>query len=297
MSPIAGLGHVWIVGPGRIGRALGTKLAECSAATSVGFIGRAMDAHVPAPDSSSASAAPISSYSWGRLPPDPPNLILITVRDEGIPDVAKALAALDLPTEVALHTSGVLSSDVLAPLGEIGWATGSVPPIVSVADPVADADRLIGAWYAVEGSPLAVAAAERMIDALEGRPLHLRSEGKADYHTAAVFASNFLNGIMEVAERLMGRAGVAPDEARMVLSLLAQGTLANIGERGPEAALSGPIGRGDFETIRLHLDRLSGVERRLYSVLALQTLEIARRRGLDPEAAGRIQRLLEESDS
>lgn len=295
MNPAAGLGHVWVIGPGRIGRALGSKLSECSIATSITYIGRALDPRAAAPTKPDRLPTPISAYSWGSLPPDPPAVILITVRDGEVAEVARALAALDLPPGVALHTSGVLSSAALNPLAEAGWATGSVAPVVSVSDPIADAELLLGAWYAVEGSPRALAAAERMVNSLEGRLLHLRSSEKVAYHTAAVFASNFLNGVMAAAEGLMEQAGVERAEARSVLSLLAQGTLANIRDRGPQAALSGPIGRGDFETIALHLDRLSEMDRRLYSVLALRTLAIAREQGLDPATADRIQALLEAS--
>jgi predicted short-subunit dehydrogenase-like oxidoreductase (DUF2520 family) len=65
-----------------------------------------------------------------------------------------------------------------------------------------------------------------------------------------------------------------------------------VADSGPVEALTGPIERGDAETIRLHLDRLSPRDAALYSVLARATLEVARAGGLDPHLAASIEKLL-----
>jgi predicted short-subunit dehydrogenase-like oxidoreductase (DUF2520 family) len=62
---------------------------------------------------------------------------------------------------------------------------------------------------------------------------------------------------------------------------------------GPVAALTGPVSRGDTATVQAHLVRLSPADRRLYSVLTGSALTLAQQRGLDPEAAAALARLLE----
>lgn len=279
MTPVERLGHLWVVGPGRVGRALGRMLEGRGVVEGVRYVGRG-----------------------GLEPPGGqadrhPDLVLLTVRDHQIADAAASLAALHLPPAVALHTSGSLGSEVLQPLANHGWGTGSIPPIVSIADPERDAEKLIGAWYVVEGSTEAVGAAEILVRALDGRILRLDPGGKPTYHAAAVFASNYVVTLMAVAERLMGRAGADLADAREALHQLAAGALTNVLERGPEPALTGPISRGDAATVERHLVRLSPEERRLYSVLAKETLEIARRRGLDGPTADRLTRILAGTES
>jgi predicted short-subunit dehydrogenase-like oxidoreductase (DUF2520 family) len=68
----------------------------------------------------------------------------------------------------------------------------------------------------------------------------------------------------------------------------------NVGDRGPAAALTGPVARGDAEVVARHLARLSGDERRLYSLLAAEALRLARARGLDAAAAARVGELIGE---
>lgn len=278
MTSAEKLGHLWVVGPGRVGRALGRMLEVRGVVEGVHYVGRE------------------ALKSAGGIDPHP-DLVLLTVRDDQIAHAAATIAGLGLSPAVILHTSGAFASDILEPLASHGWATGSIPPIVSISDPELDAEKLIGAWYAVEGAAAAVKAAEMLIRALDGHILRLDQEGKPLYHAAAVFASNYLVTLLAVAEGLMERAGADPVDAREALHRLAAGALANVLERGPEPALTGPIARGDVATVERHLVRLSPEERRLYSVLAKETLEIARRRGLEGPTADRLTRILAGTES
>jgi predicted short-subunit dehydrogenase-like oxidoreductase (DUF2520 family) len=117
---------------------------------------------------------------------------------------------------------------------------------------------------------------------------------KPVYHAAAVFASNYVVTLLSVAERLLVQSGVSSVVAREATASLAAGAVENCRERGAVAALTGPLVRGDAGTVRLHLERLSGRERALYSVLAAQTLELAREAGLNPDMAAQLAHLVEE---
>jgi predicted short-subunit dehydrogenase-like oxidoreductase (DUF2520 family) len=147
----------------------------------------------------------------------------------------------------------------------------------------------------VEGEGAAGALAERIVAACGGRVLRVRPGGKAIYHAAAVFAANYAVALLGVGERLMERAGIAPEEARAALAGLAAGAVANTAAHGPAAALTGPVARGDEATVRLHLARLSAEERPLYCLLGKETLRLARAAGLDPEAADRVAHALGEA--
>src|SRR5690606_26081516 len=127
----------------------------------------------------------------------------------------------------------------------------------SVADPWQACDRLFGAAYAVAGDPAAKRVAMRIVDALGGMPLVIPPSLRPLYHAAAVTASNYVVVVVGLAVRLLEAAGVSPEEAPRALLPLVRGTIENLEHLGVAGALTGPIARGDADTVRLHLARLS----------------------------------------
>jgi predicted short-subunit dehydrogenase-like oxidoreductase (DUF2520 family) len=112
------------------------------------------------------------------------------------------------------------------------------------------------------------------------------------YHAAAVFASNYLAGLIGAAARLMVQSGVPEDEALSAILPLARGSLENLGRLTPGQALTGPVSRGDVETVGLHLRTLEPRERALYASMGLEILEVALEGGLDEMSAEEIRDLL-----
>jgi predicted short-subunit dehydrogenase-like oxidoreductase (DUF2520 family) len=193
---------------------------------------------------------------------------------------------------VALHLSGELSTDALAPLYHRGYAIGSMHPLMAVADPWLAGDRLVGAAFAMTGDPVANTAARRLVSALGGVPLTIAATQRPLYHAAAVVASNYLVALTGAAVRMLVEAGVDDEDAVRALLPLLRGTLDNIQQLGVRAAVTGPIARGDVDTVRLHLARLSPGDRVLYSGLGLELLRLAQAAGLDERRAAEIEALL-----
>jgi predicted short-subunit dehydrogenase-like oxidoreductase (DUF2520 family) len=283
------LGHLWIVGPGRLGLAMGWQLLASGRIGRMTFAGRAAQ-----PPEHPVFQRADASYTTG-LPSsaDAPTLILLTVSDGAVAEIASDLARRQLPPVPVLHTSGVLSSEVLAPLADVGHPVGSVHPLVAVAHPVKSADRLLHAWYGLEGTSAAVEAGCIVVGLLKGMALPVDPSMRSAYHAAAVFASNYVVALLAVAESLLMEAGVDEGSARQVAAALAGGAVDSVEAGSPVTALTGPVSRGDAETVALHLAGLSPELRPLYSELARTTLRIAQSRGLSPEAADRIVRMLE----
>lgn len=282
-----------VVGAGRVGLALGLALHRAGAVSSLTVVGRRETA--PPHPLFLGDPPPARYLSELPLVDTATTGIVLAVPDRALRDVVARLALASLPAGIpVLHTSGVLDLAVLRPLAEAGAEAGSVHPLAAVADPVAGAERLRGARFGVEGSGAARALAERIVRACDGVPLAIVPGGKARYHAAAVFASNYAVVLLAVAERLMAEAGVAPEAARPALVALARGAVENVAEHGPAAALTGPVARGDETTIRLHRAELSAGPWPLYSLLGREALELARTAGLDPTAAERVSEVLEE---
>lgn len=283
--------RLFFIGPGRAGLSLGYALHQAGVADSLTYCGRRPD-----PPAHPLFIEGVARYVFGLERPGPgTSAVFLSVPDEGLEAMALALASQG---EVqggctAYHLSGALGTDPLAPLLGVGYSIGCMHPLQSLADPVLGADQLRGTYFSVSGDRGAVALARRLLHPLAGGVITVPVAKRPLYHAAAVFASNYLAGLIAAAGRLMAQAGVAEDEALEAILPLARGSLENLGRLGPVRALTGPVSRGDAETIRLHLRTLEPREQRLYASLGLEILKLAEEGGLDEEAAEVIQDMLE----
>jgi predicted short-subunit dehydrogenase-like oxidoreductase (DUF2520 family) len=283
--------RVVIVGPGRLGLALGSALRQSGAAARITFQGRS---HEPPPHPLFDGEDAADYQLFAVRPPDDTDVLIIAVPDRSLGEVAYELAMTGAAPAgcAALHVSGALSTDALEPLHAVGYSVGSMHPLMAVADPWLAGERLRGIAFALTGEPGAVAAARRLVAALDGLAIIVAAAQRPLYHAAAVLASNYLVGLTGAAVRILGEAGVDADDAMRALIPLLRGTLDNIEQLGVHAALTGPIARGDADTVRLHLARLSPGDRVLYCGLGLELLRLARAAGLDEQRAREIESLL-----
>ncbi len=277
---------VGVIGPGRAGT--GLALAWARAGYDVRLHGRHAKS-VPAPLTLTVGPADAPPPWIGAVA-----VVVLAVPDDAIPPLAAALAARKAvqADHVILHVSGSRSHDVLHILTSCGAALGSLHPLQTLVEPERAPEHLRGAWAAVEGMPRAVETAERLARAVGLRPFRLRPGAKPLYHAGAVFASNYFVVVEAVAERLMREAGLTEGEAWEALAPLVGGTLDNLRRQGPLAALTGPVARGDVDTLTRHLGALSGTEAELYRRLGEAALELARRRGMDEAVAARVAQAL-----
>ncbi|MGQ0562039.1 MAG: Rossmann-like and DUF2520 domain-containing protein [Gemmatimonadota bacterium] len=283
--------NIVIVGPGRMGLALGAAFRKADAVERLVYYGRAIEAP-PHPMFDGPAAA---EYRVGPHPlPPGTSVVILAVPDSALPEVAYDLAAFGPPPPacIALHLAGAISTDVLAPLYAQGYVVGSMHPLQAIADAWHSGDRLFGSAYALAGEPEAIGLARRLVAALDGLPLIIAPNQRQIYHASAVVASNYLIALLAFAVRLMMQAGVSEADALAALLPLVHGTLENLEQLGVGAALTGPIARGDADTIRLHLARLSESERALYCGLGRELLRVARAAGLDPAKAADIEQLI-----
>ncbi len=226
------------------------------------------------------------------------DLVLISVSDDAVAAVAAALAEAPLPwkEKIVLHTSGALSSLELAPLKRAGAAVGSVHPAQSFAGLHMSPSRFHGVSFAVEGDPEAAAAGRRLARSIGGRPFTIKPGDKALYHAACSLASNMLVVLFDSACSVLESIGLEPSEAERILLPLVEGTVESLKRLGRAGALTGPIARGDEETVRLHLTALRGRRKtdEAYRLLGVLALELAEAKGLDPKKIKRLARRLAE---
>ena len=228
---------------------------------------------------------------------DAAELVFLTVPDDAIRSVAGALrwrAGVSV-----VHTSGSASRAVLEAATAQGAETGSLHPLQTFARVNAPI-RLEGVVFGVEAEGALEATLNRLVADLGGTAIALRSEDKALYHAAAVLASNYVVTLSKLATDLWLRLGWERPAALRALLPLMQGAIDNLDAVGLPGALTGPVARGDVETVRRNLLALREAAPEAlaaYRELALQTIPIAQAQGgLDDEAAAALRGLLEADD-
>jgi predicted short-subunit dehydrogenase-like oxidoreductase (DUF2520 family) len=173
---------------------------------------------------------------------------------------------------VALHSSGALTSDELALLRKKGAAVASAHPLMTFVR--GSRPSLAGVPFAIEGDAPAVRAARHLVKDFGGHFYSIRKTDKAAYHAWGMFASPLFTALLVTAEQVAGAAGVNRQSAwRRMIPILLQ-TLANYASFDAKDAFSGPIVRGDVETVKRHLRVLRRVPeaRDVYVALARAAL-------------------------
>lgn len=280
--------RVLIVGAGQVGRGL-FRAFRASGVDVLGLHGRR-----PSAFTTSSGALP---DAMGDA-----NTIVIAVRDNQIDDALGQIVEergvngqgrLASGT-VIVHTSGGTEPSLIPRIAEIGLFGGTFHPLVPFANPERAPELLRRAWIGIDGDDHARAASRRLAGHVGARTLDIPPGGKNVYHAAAVMASNFPVVLAAVAGQMLSDIGVPERSAQYAVHALMEAAVSNIADRSATEALTGPVVRGDAETVQRHLVALRGnpEAKALYRRLSSAALEIASRRGVDPRRLNEIRSLL-----
>ncbi len=167
---------------------------------------------------------------------------------------------------VVLHASGALTSQALAPLAALGIYTGSAHPMMTFV--AGEPPSLEGAWFAVEGSPVAVRASREMAKKLGANSFRIEPASKTLYHAFGAMLSPMLAAELEAAERVGLRAGIDARQVRRIMEPIVLRTVRNVLRNGAGKSFSGPLARGDVSTVAAHLQALRAIpEGQVYRAL------------------------------
>jgi predicted short-subunit dehydrogenase-like oxidoreductase (DUF2520 family) len=211
-------------------------------------------------------------------------VIWFCVPDGEIASAAQSLALIIRGRPmVALHSSGLLSSDQLDALRQSGANVASVHPLMSFVP--GSRPSLAGVSFAMEGDAAAVRMAKRIVKDLRGEPFLIRKKDKATYHAWATFASPLLTALLATSERVAVAAGLRPRIGRQRMMPIVSQTVVNYATLGAPASFSGPFARGDVKTINQHLRALrrtptAGAVYKALAGAALQYLPTKNRKAL-----------------
>ncbi len=214
---------VSIVGTGRVARALGRHLRQLGWGICA-VTGRSL--------ASARAASRVIGGGQALGEPSPQvlnsNLILIATPDGAIQSVARELSQLggkDWRGKIVLHTSGALDSSVLRPLADLGAATGSMHPMQTFSNQ--NIPRPGKMFFGIEGSPVALKIARKMIRQMDGVAVRLSGANKAAYHSSGSFASVYVLAAVETATRILMAQGYKRRQAMRAILPMTRQTLDN----------------------------------------------------------------------
>lgn len=229
-------------------------------------------------------------------------VILFAVRDDAIGALAKRLNndGVLSSSQVLLHCAGSRSAESeFARLDVRG--KGLLHPLRAIVSPAETIASIASTTFGVEGDEAGRRAAEGVVEVLGATFMALQSEQVAAYHAAAAIASNYLVGLLDLAEDVLSQAGIKGEAAQEAFVNLAQGALDNVRRSGIPGALTGPIRRGDSATVKAHMAALAiGPTENLdlYRALGQRSLALSRECGDAEEAKlQEISELLREPPS
>lgn len=207
------------------------------------------------------------------------DIYLIAVPDDQIKACSLQLQERNLiqPSSIVLHLSGALSS------GELGLKHGaaSLHPMRSFADPARVATQFANTICTLEGDAYATKVLTHALRQIGAQVVSVKKESKTLYHAAAVFASNYLVTILDAALQTFEAAGISREMARALAEPIAQESFNNVFRLGAQQALTGPIARGDLNTVTRHREELQQWDdgmAQLYDALATATQTMKARR-------------------
>lgn len=267
-----------IIGAGKVGKALGRLWALNDTFIIHDVLARSANSAQMAVDFIGAGVA-VDSYATLR----PADVYMIATPDDQIAASCAALVATGILVEgnIVFHCSGALASGVLNAASPCGASIASTHPIRSFAIPAQVVKHFAGTYCGAEGDPLALDILRDAFAAIGAEWVVIDRDLKILYHAAAVMASNYLVTLLDLAQQTYIKAGIAPDQALQLMGPLVRETVDNVFRYGPAKALTGPIARGDMQTVERQSKALQASNpqhAQLYDQMVGLTIELAKRK-------------------
>ncbi len=289
---------VAIIGAGRVGSSVGRILAKAGYPV-ISIVSRTM-----------ASAEKAAAFAGSGMPTidaasaaAKAEIVFITTPDGVIRDVCGKIAGALKSGVVVVHMSGAHSLDLLDAAKAAGARRAVIHPLQSLASREQGIGNLPGSYFRLEADPEALETARAIVKALGGIELVMPAwkqdrESAALYHAGAVAVSNYFVALVDYGLKFYQALGADKKEALRAVLPLIRGTLHNIETLGTPDALTGPISRGDVQTVRDHLDAMQKRTPELvslYKALARQTVQTARDKGsIDQRKAEELLKIVQD---
>ncbi len=259
---------IGFIGAGKVGSSLGKYFSDSG--TVMGYSSRSAD--------SARFAAELTSSNFyesvGELVAAC-DVIFITTPDDVISEVWEEIKKLPIYGKTICHCSGSLSSRVFSGIEETGAFGLSVHPLQAISDKENSVHLLKDCVFTVEGDERKAGEIKGFLEEFGNIVKTISAKDKTLYHAAAVFVSNLPIALTQIGTDILKRCGFDDESARKAIAPLIIGSANNAAQKGAVKALTGPVERGDCETVSAHLGAINEKEKEVYLLLTNKLVEIA----------------------
>lgn len=264
--------RIGFVGAGKVGFSLGKYFTERNLCVS-GYYSQNSKSAMEA-----AKFTDTKYYETLKEITENSDTLFLTVNDGAISGVCSEIAGLEITGKIICHCSGAMSTEVFDGIREKGAFGYSVHPIYAFNHKLKSYQGLSQVYFTIEGDREHLQDMLDLFHQLGNKAETLNQEEKARYHMASVFASNLVEALFDFSSDLLKSCGLSEEFSEKALLPLFLGNAEAIGAYGVEKALTGPVERGDVETVKKHLDASNGDEREIYTLLSRKLVEISERK-------------------
>lgn len=265
-----------VIGPGKVGRTLARLFHENGVFEIGGLVSQSVE--------TAQDAAEFIGAGQAKSDPAEADVILVAVPDPALSGALTRLALRDLkPGTIIAHTSGALGPEVFAPLAGQKVRCVCAHPVKAFSDPARSVSTFAGTMITLQGEASARDVLGAAFSTIGGQTLALADDtDRTLYHAAIVFMANHLPTLIHAGIATFAHVGISRDNGLAIAGPILRDTLAAVLEKGPAAALTGPVARGDAETVSRHLESLKAVDddlAMLYAALARATADLSAEKG------------------
>ena len=259
---------IGFIGAGNVGYSLGKYLVANNISVS-GYYSKRIE------DSASASHfTDTGCYSTIEDIVYDCDTLFLTVNDDALNDVIDELTKLKLNNKILIHTSGAKSSAIFKELNDNNYCY-SLHPIYAFNDKYESYKGLKQISFTLEGNEKHLNDIKDLFNKLGNNVVIIDALNKSKYHASCVMLSNLVTGLIDMAFDNLADIGI--DDPAIFYSLILN-NIDNVINYGTTKALTGPVVRNDYSTVKGHLDVLKNDDKKIYAVLSKRLIEISKRR-------------------
>ncbi|WP_294188408.1 Rossmann-like and DUF2520 domain-containing protein [uncultured Clostridium sp.] len=207
--------------------------------------------------------------------------IVISTPDDKILEVWNKIKNLSIKNKFICHLSGSLSSNIFSNISHYGAYGYSIHPIFPISDKYNSYKSLKNAFITIEGDRKYINEVKLFIESLGNRTKVLEKSDKTLYHLASVISSNLIIGLINISLNYLKEYGFTEKEAINALYPLIKENIEGINNKGVINSLTGPVERGDFNTINRHLLNIKEEDKDIYISLSNKILSLALEKNKD----------------
>ncbi len=257
---------IGFIGAGKVGFSLG-KFFETHNLNVVGYYSKC--------EASAREAASFTNSKYYSSISDlvmDSEILFITVPDDCISEIWEQINQISFTNKIVCHTSGSLSSKIFSGIDNHSSYGYSIHPLFAISNKYESYKELSNIFFTIEGHSEKLADVKGLFESLGANVRTINTEDKVLYHAAATMASNLVVGLVDMAESIIPHEALIP---------ILKGNMKHIVEDGTEHALTGPVERGDVETVKKHIDALNADKRKAYVEMSKEVLNVATRKNPD----------------